>query len=199
VDDFEASSRATDRDLSVADTTSAGAPALDTPPFVGERPQTSAPGASSPVLSPSDSPRLDPIMLPFGDEYDDVRDAVQHSLVEALPPGTHEPSLLRARDWSQAPGVSPRGVPPYDEHGRYDLARYPNFVSSHLCVRLDLEHHSLPTGSAAMIAARHPELIGGDGALYVYESSSRSQLSNRRRAVERIVEIVRDAVRANVG
>jgi hypothetical protein len=61
---------------------------------------------------------------------------------------------------------------------------------SAICVRLDLDSPAVTADLRAAARSQFSELVGADGALYVFENATRSQLSNRKAALARLETIV---------
>ena len=71
-----------------------------------------------------------------------------------------------------------------------------NKVSSRITLWFDVAHSpSLTDEDKELIMNRLAHRIGKDGVLRVVSQSTRSQLSNREFAIERFVELVREALR----
>ncbi|MFT5357815.1 MAG: hypothetical protein ACI9KE_005052 [Polyangiales bacterium] len=122
---------------------------------------------------------------------DSFEDALAVSPVDPVP-RSYMPTFLRAADWPDAPVIPPRGEP-YDERGRFDLDRFPNYVSPRICLRLDLKHPSVPAHLSWRLAQQNPSDLGEDGALYLYESSEHSQHANEVLARARLTELLKAA------
>lgn len=95
------------------------------------------------------------------------------------------PAGYSALTMPHAPFVAAPGLPPYDGVFRA------SYVETGICVRFDLAHARVPAGLAEALRSAHPELLGGDGALYEYERGARSQFVNRMRALARLAGHVR--------
>jgi hypothetical protein len=81
----------------------------------------------------------------------------------------------RAYEWPAPIAPLIPDAPPYD--GVYRGS----WISPGVCVRLDLD--AVPERVRACLHARHPDRIGGDGALYEFGVASSSQRRNRDDAV----------------
>jgi hypothetical protein len=111
---------------------------------------------------------LDPARLPT--ELVPYADALE---LRAARPSFEEG--WRAHDWPSPTMPLIPGDPPYD--GVYRGS----WLSPGVCLRLDLSALAAPM--AALLRARHPDRVGGDGAFYTFGIAHRSQRLNRDEAL----------------
>ena len=126
---------------------------------------------------PTDPERLPAALVTFADAIEIVTARTRYGI------GYH------AYGYPQAPWHPfVEGQPPHDGIHRA------SFISRILCVRLDLQHPSVPAELRERLRSDFSEQVGGDQGFYEYSVDERiSQRTNRDRAIASLAAKVEDA------